>query len=495
MRLLFFFLLSFAVYAQSVDDAINYNFNNDIGNSRFTSMGGAFGALGGNLSSISINPASGSVFEMSRLGGSFAIESNNIESNFNNNFNERKKSSTQFQGGIIYVFKNYGEGKLNKFSFGFNFQSSNSYNNDILISGNNDSSIDKFFLNNASGLNPSEISVNNNESISSVYRWLGNNYGYYAQQAFLGYQSYLLNYDDNSNSFYSLAKYDNGLSIKNEVFSSGNKSKASLNLSGLFNKNLYFGFNINIYETNINKEIIHSEDNFDSESIVRFINFNNYLQTSGIGFSLQAGLIYKISNLRLGLSYESPNWFNFEDQLEQEIEVQSFDSNNEELYVDIVDPRIVNIYEYNYRTPSKLTFSAATVIRNMLILSFDLENINYSKSKFSSADNTVYNNLNLAINRNLSSLYNIRFGSELRINKFSIRGGFKQSNSPYDKSTIKLSSKSFGIGYEFKKATLDIGFSINDIKSEYQLFDTGLVNLAQINNSQLITVISYNIIF
>ena len=279
MRLLFFFLLSFAVYAQSVDDAINYNFNNDIGNSRFTSMGGAFGALGGNLSSISINPASGSVFEMSRLGGSFAIESNNIESNFNNNFNERKKSSTQFQGGIIYVFKNYGEGKLNKFSFGFNFQSSNSYNNDILISGNNDSSIDKFFLNNASGLNPSEISVNNNESISSVYRWLGNNYGYYAQQAFLGYQSYLLNYDDDSNSFYSLAKYDNGLSIKNEVFSSGNKSKASLNLSGLFNKNLYFGFNINIYETNINKEIIHSEDNFDSESIVRFINFNNYLQT------------------------------------------------------------------------------------------------------------------------------------------------------------------------------------------------------------------------
>jgi hypothetical protein len=91
MRLLFFFLLSFAVCAQSVDDAINYNFNNDIGNSRFTSMGGAFGALGGNLSSISINPASGSVFEMSRLGGSFAIESNNIESNFNNNFNERKK--------------------------------------------------------------------------------------------------------------------------------------------------------------------------------------------------------------------------------------------------------------------------------------------------------------------------------------------------------------------------------------------------------------------
>ena len=105
MRLLFFFLLSFAVYAQSVYDAINYNFNNDIGNSRFTSMGGAFGALGGNLSSISINPASGSVFEMSRLGGSFAIESNNIESNFNNNFNERKNLRHNFKVELYMFLK------------------------------------------------------------------------------------------------------------------------------------------------------------------------------------------------------------------------------------------------------------------------------------------------------------------------------------------------------------------------------------------------------
>ena len=59
---------------QDINDAINYSFENQIGNSRFTSMSGAFGALGGNLSAISINPASSSVFEVSRFGGSIALK-------------------------------------------------------------------------------------------------------------------------------------------------------------------------------------------------------------------------------------------------------------------------------------------------------------------------------------------------------------------------------------------------------------------------------------
>ena len=68
MRVLFIFLIfcSQNIFSQNIYDAINYNFSNDLGNSRFTSMGGAFGALGGNLSAISTNPASGSVFELSR---------------------------------------------------------------------------------------------------------------------------------------------------------------------------------------------------------------------------------------------------------------------------------------------------------------------------------------------------------------------------------------------------------------------------------------------
>ena len=60
-----------------------------------------------------------------------------------------------------------------------------------------------------------DVSVGSNETINGVYRWLGQNYGYSSQQAFLGFQSYLLDYDNQNNSFYSIAKYNNGLDINN----------------------------------------------------------------------------------------------------------------------------------------------------------------------------------------------------------------------------------------------------------------------------------------
>lgn len=495
--IIFIYILFFHlnINSQNIYDAINYNFSNDLGNSRFTSMGGAFGALGGNLSAISTNPASGAVFELSRAGGSITLENNSMKSNYFNTNNETDRTNIHYQGGMVYVFKNYGSGNLKKFAFGINVQSTNSFSSDLLITGRGDQSIDNFFLNNSLGLSISDLSVNSNESVTGVYRWLGNNYGYYAQQAFLGYQSYLLNYSDTDNNFYSLAKYDNGVNITNEVFSRGFNNKISINLSGLVKDNFHFGFNVNIYEIDLTKDNIHYEDGFDEDSSVRYIDFRNYLYTRGGGLSLQLGMIYKLRNIRIGVSYESPTWFKIEDELEQEIEVQTIDKITNEIYTDIVDPSIINVYEYNYKAPSKLTLSLASIIKNMFILSFDFDNQNYSSSKFGTKNDETYKNLNLALKQNLTAVYNYRFGSEIRLNNLSIRGGFKHSNSPFNDSEIKLNSKSFGIGFQFENSSLDIGFSSNNIKYNHQLFDSGLTNSAEINNSQFRTVISYNLIF
>ena len=80
-------LVPLFINAQSVSDAINWSFENESGNSRYESMAGAFGALGGNLSAISNNPASGAVFELSRFGVSLIVNNNSTESIYNNNQN------------------------------------------------------------------------------------------------------------------------------------------------------------------------------------------------------------------------------------------------------------------------------------------------------------------------------------------------------------------------------------------------------------------------
>ena len=149
----------------------------------------------------------------------------------------------------------------------------NTYNQDFLVEGRNNNSIDSFFLNNSFGINVNDVSVNNNETIQSVYRWLGNNYGYSAQQTFLAYQAYLLNYDEDKKQFYSLAKFNDGLSQRNEISSIGTNNKITLNFSSLYNNKLHFGMNLNIHEITIESRNNFFENNYDTDSISKLHKF------------------------------------------------------------------------------------------------------------------------------------------------------------------------------------------------------------------------------
>ena len=60
--------LSFGVVqSQEITDAMRYAQDNLNGTARFRAMGGAFGALGGDLSSINVNPAGSAVFSNNQV--------------------------------------------------------------------------------------------------------------------------------------------------------------------------------------------------------------------------------------------------------------------------------------------------------------------------------------------------------------------------------------------------------------------------------------------
>ena len=61
------FTLFSGLFAQNVDDALRYSQVFYGGTARFMSMGGAFTALGGDLSSLSQNPAGIGVFRASEM--------------------------------------------------------------------------------------------------------------------------------------------------------------------------------------------------------------------------------------------------------------------------------------------------------------------------------------------------------------------------------------------------------------------------------------------
>ncbi|MGK0422139.1 MAG: hypothetical protein ACJAT9_001822, partial [Polaribacter sp.] len=85
-----------ASYSQSLgyqDLALLFSQDDANGTARFTSMSGAFGALGGDLSVMSINPAGLSVYNNSSFAGSFNSRSTDITANY---YGTARKSQDQF---------------------------------------------------------------------------------------------------------------------------------------------------------------------------------------------------------------------------------------------------------------------------------------------------------------------------------------------------------------------------------------------------------------
>ena len=102
-------LLSVSIAAQaqesSATDGLRYALNNLTGTARFRGMSGAFGAVGGDLSAITVNPAGSAVFNNNQVGVSFSNQ--NIKNNsdyFGTKISDKDNSFTLNQAGAIFVF-------------------------------------------------------------------------------------------------------------------------------------------------------------------------------------------------------------------------------------------------------------------------------------------------------------------------------------------------------------------------------------------------------
>lgn len=85
MKKILFLLISgltiSASYSQEVSDAVRFAQDNLTGTARFRAMSGAFGAVGGDFSSLSVNPAGSAIFLNNQVG--VTLSNQNIKNNSN----------------------------------------------------------------------------------------------------------------------------------------------------------------------------------------------------------------------------------------------------------------------------------------------------------------------------------------------------------------------------------------------------------------------------
>ncbi|MAD11778.1 MAG: hypothetical protein CMC04_03530 [Flavobacteriaceae bacterium] len=113
-------LSSIYLTAQTSQEAFELSTSNIFGSARYTSMGGAFGSLGGDLSSISDNPAGAAVFLFPEVGVSFEVNFNNSISNGDTSNSPVKGSYSDLnQFGLVFSLNNSDDGPFKKNKFWF----------------------------------------------------------------------------------------------------------------------------------------------------------------------------------------------------------------------------------------------------------------------------------------------------------------------------------------------------------------------------------------
>ncbi len=285
---------------------------------------------------------------------------------------------------------------------------------------------------------------------------------------------------------------------ENLVESSGYSGKLAFNFSTVYKDKLMIGINLNSHFTDFRQlSSFYEENDYNNTTttdLIKRVRFSNDLYTYGNGFSFQLGTIYKATKeFRIGFAYESPTWYRLNDELRQNI-VAVRGNVDGELAAQIVDPQTTMVYEaYRLQTPGKWTGSLAYVFGKKGLISFDYARKDYSATKFQpKSDFTNTNNL---MSNVLTSTNEFRVGAEYKIEKFSLRGGYRFEESPYKngKTIGDLTGYSGGIGYNFGEFKLDLAYSYSQRDYQQQLFSRGLTDAPIIKSKN--NIINLTVLF
>nr|WP_309757694.1 outer membrane protein transport protein [Flavobacterium sp.] len=505
--------------SQDISDAMRYAQDNLSGTARYRAMSGAFGALGGDLSSLNVNPAGSAVFSNNQMG--LTLSNYNVKNNanyFGTTTKDASNSSDLNQAGAVFVFNNNKDtSNWKKVSFGINYENANNFDNSQFSAGTNlNNSIANYFLsyanfgNNGAPVPQKFVNLETGESIAELYSFLGRNLpnsqfprlsGFDAQQAFLGYQGFIINPVDENNpnsTFTSNVPAGADYYQENSITSTGYNGKLSFNAATSYKDKIYLGINLNSHFTDYIRSSRFYEDNnapLTNDFTVSRIQFDNDLNTYGTGFSFQLGAIAKLTNeVRVGLAYESSTWYTLTDELSQSIVVVSANTSGE-LDPDVVDPQFINVYEpYKLQTPSKLTGSFAYIFGKSGLISVDYAMKDYRNTKFKPENDSYFSSLNSNMNSILDTTGELRIGAEYKIDALSLRGGYRFEQSPYkNKTTIgDLTGYSAGLGYNFGSTKMDIAYSYAKRNSQQGFFSQGFTDGASIdaiNNTVSLTLL------
>ena len=486
--------------AQDAFDVLQMSQTELRGTSRFQSMAGAFGALGGDLSVLTQNPGGIGVYRNSDLGITLGLDFNSTKSGVD------KMNETKFNvNNVGYI----GAIRLNSetvpnLNFGFTYNRINSFNRhyiggvgDIQYSMSNYVA-DEFV--NMLGFTPDDLYWD--DSFNPYF----DGYAPWAAVTMFdmrtnndGYVGIINSNDEGMQGLYGRGTTGNAYY---EVDERGHADEYNIAFGGNISNKVYWGLDFGIldldyrsyqsYEENLDNAFILADDKDLFET--PFINENtqadwqlcNYLHTEGTGVNFKFGLIWRPTQaLRIGAAFHTPTYYDMRDTYYVSASLRAYQDNNL-LYR--ADKGSNDGYDYSstytMSTPWRFIGSVAGVIGTRGMISMDYEYVANETMRIGDTHGNNYPDVTDNVKYYFKPSHIIRVGGEYRVNpNWSLRAGYSIKTSQVEKGVDKYDYNVTTVGtnptYQYDNTVHNITCGVG---YHYNSFYTDLAYVHKIRN-------------
>ena len=480
-----FLACSIPALAQVPEDALRLGYTVPGGTARSQAIGGANGALGGDISTLFTNPAGLGFYKTSEFVFSPMFGFYNGKGSFRgsesqgNGFNRFSMGTTGFVTGWSDRYSRWGS---KAFAIGIN-QTAN-FNGLTHYKGVNDYS---------------SYSENMANEFFSYYAEQRDKYPDYTDAQIIdnalddnslslltkmGLYTYLIDAARDNNdvgTVFSRAEESGILNQERTIKTTGGITEVALGMGSNLDDRFYIGGSIGIPIVNYNRTSIYRESDVNGTGNDEF-DFSEYKEeysSKGVGFNAKLGMIFKpVSPLRIGLAVHSPTFYGLRDKWSSTMttnidtatgSIKEFTAESATFF-NGTNPS----FKYNNTSPWRFIASGAwmfsaveDVTKQQGFISADIEYVTYGSSRMHSADEYEYEgddqyfkDLNRVIKGEYKGTFNFRVGGELKFNTLMTRLGFAHYGNPYKDGALNASrtNLSGGLGYRDKGIFVDLTY-------------------------------------
>ena len=475
--------------AQGATDLYQISQTDLRGTARYEAMAGAFGALGGDISTLIQNPGGIGIYRSCDVAVTIDLDLQKTYLDVTSPTKQTKFNCNNF--GYVGSFKTNSE-TMPFFNFGISYNRKASFNRhyyatDVPIA----TSLTNHIANGTDGWPVAEIehdAIYKNPYTEGTAPWM----------SILAYDAYLIN-PTSERSYQGLAgAYTVGLA-ETEVIETGGIDEFNLSFGGNIRNIVYWGVSLGLNTVKYDRYNFHGElldnaeiwDNVNQEYVTAPAAFaiENKLHTQGTGLNGKFGVIVRPTDaLRLGAAIHTPTYFNLRDDYFTSANYDFGDYGNGRAQTnDGYDGQTW----YKLRTPLKYIFSAA-LVHQLGLISFDYEGTNYSGMKMKDDRGVDMVEVNDDVKNYYQTSHTFRIGAEYRLSpKWSIRAGYSYQTSPMKKDMIdgrltvytasttpayivdnNIQYITCGLGYKYRNVYFDLAYVHKTRNGDYRMWDT-----------------------